>query len=213
MPEPLSMCLCCAAIVAVILASRSFGRLIGMLAAATCGASVAFVMPPAFSFQVDGWFDQVVLGVYGAFSLLVVARSPVRRRFKEWIGFSGTRAEPQRTELAHLAHQILFSEGLNAANLPLAIFDFTIEGSSREAERLLREVLDNALSQPGTQKISIFGGRRPGVDIIWVAAQYRDLPEGPYSLSSARKNETLLSGTPAWFDNGYERIYRISLIR
>jgi hypothetical protein len=61
MSQWISFLLCLAAIAAVILVSRTFGRVVGMFAAATCGVSVALVMPPALSFQVESFSDQLSL--------------------------------------------------------------------------------------------------------------------------------------------------------
>ena len=58
MAQPVSTLICFLAVIGVVMVARYYGRTVGMLAAATCGASVAYVMPPAFSFEVDSFLDQ-----------------------------------------------------------------------------------------------------------------------------------------------------------
>src|SRR5215472_285355 len=70
--------LCGLAIAAVIVLSRMYGRAIATVAAATCGVSVAVVMPPAFSLAVDRLADQATLAAYGLLSVFVLLRMPKR---------------------------------------------------------------------------------------------------------------------------------------
>ena len=98
------MIVCFAALLAVVMVSRLFGRAAGIFAAATCGASVAYVMPPAFSFEVDSFLDQIVLAAYGAISLLVLYRIPAR--FTRYVASAPTRTQPG-VELSALVHRML----------------------------------------------------------------------------------------------------------
>ncbi len=197
MPQPISTFLCFAAVIAVVMVARFYGRMAGMLAAATCGASVAFAMPPAFSFEVDSFLDQAILTAYGAISLLVLYKVP--KRFK--LDFTAGAAPTQTgTPLSSIVHRVLPS------GIDVSIGDMNIEASIQEAETALREVFETALAQPGIERMIVYSGRWPGVDRIWVAAQYRELPLDSCVLISARRAVT-------WFDNGFERVYQISLNR
>ena len=197
MPQPVSMIVCFAALLAVVMVSRLFGRAAGIFAAATCGASVAYVMPPAFSFEVDSFLDQIVLAAYGAISLLVLYRIPAR--FTRYVASAPTRTQPG-VELSALVHRML------PTGIEVSVGDLTIEAPAREAEAALHDVLKAALAQPNIESLSVYGGRGPGVDRIWIAARYRYLPADPCVLISARRGVTS-------FDNGFEHVYQISLTR
>jgi hypothetical protein len=197
MAQPVSTFICFLAVIGVVMVARHYGRTVGMLAAATCGVSVAFVMPPAFSFEVDSFLDQALLAAYGAVSLLVLYRVPPR--FKP--GFTAGVAPIQTgTPLSTIVHRVL------PAGVEVSIGEMNIEASIEKAETALREVFQTALAQPGIERLTIYGGRWPGVDRIWVAAQYRDQPPDSCILIGARRALT-------WFDNGFERVYQISLNR
>jgi hypothetical protein len=155
-------------------------------------------MPPAFSFEVDSFLDQALLAAYGAVSLLVLYRVP--RRFKPNFTQGATPIQ-SGTPLSAIVHRAL------PAGIEVSIGEMNIEASAEEAETALREVFRTALlAQPGIERLVIYGGRWPGVDRIWVAAQYRELPPGSCILIGARRALT-------WFDNGFERVYQISLNR
>ena len=201
MAQPYCLMLCCGALVAVLLVSRAYGRFIGMFAAATCGVSVAWVMPPSFSFQVDGFLDQFALAAYGAFSLLVVIRKSARpAKNSPSERFPGPCESP-RTSLGEL---IPPTEGVEVFVAPL-----TIASDREHARRELEAAFRLALAHRDVENISVYGGRWPGVDRVWVAARYRSLPEEPCVLMSAPNTRN--SATICSFDNGYERIYQISL--
>jgi hypothetical protein len=198
MAQPVSTFICFLAVIGVVMVARLYGRTVGMLAAATCGASVAYVMPPAFSFEVDSFLDQALLAAYGAVSLLVLYRVP--RRFKPNFTQGATPIQ-SGTPLSAIVHRAL------PAGIEVSIGEMNIEASVEDAETALREVFRTALlAQPGIERLVIYGGRWPGVDRIWVAAQYRELPPGSCILIGGRRALT-------WFDNGFERVYQISLNR
>lgn len=198
MAQLVSTFICFAAVIAVVMVARLYGRMVGMLAAATCGASVAYVMPPAFSFEVDSILDQVLLAAYGAVSLLVLYRVPPR--FK--LDFTAGPIPIQSgTPLSTLVHRVL------PAGIEVSVGEINIEAPVEAAESALREVFRTALlAQPGIERLIVYGGRWPGVDRIWVAAQYRERPPDSCIRIGARRTLT-------WFDNGFERVYQISLNR
>jgi hypothetical protein len=96
--------------------------------------------------------------------------------------------------------------GIVPAGVAVSIADLEITAPATQAEQALREVIQDVLSQPSIVGISVYGGRLPGEERIWVAARYRDLPEEPCLLMAKRSP----SGVTV-FDNGYERVYSISL--
>src|SRR5580700_6836663 len=104
MPQPVSTLICFLAVIAVVVVARLYGRTVGMLAAATCGASVAFVMPPAFSFEVDSFLDQALLAAYGAASLLVLYRVPPRFKLDLTAGANPIQTG---TPLSTIVHRVL----------------------------------------------------------------------------------------------------------
>jgi hypothetical protein len=182
MAQPVSTFICFLAVVGVVMVARLYGRTVGMLTAATCGASVAYVMPPAFSFEVDSFLD----------------RAP--RRFKLDCT-EGSAPIQSGTPLTAIVHRVL------PPGIEVSIGEMNIEASVEEAEVALRDVFRSALlAQPGIERLVIYGGRWPGVDRIWVAAQYRELPPASCIRIGARRALT-------WFDNGFERVYQISLNR
>lgn len=196
-----SALLCAAAIVAVRLACRAYGRVAGMLAVATCGVSVAWILPPAFSLQVGSFFDRFILLAYGAVSLLLVTRSSGRRaRIEAETGVQNHR-ERNRTNLSLLVPAL--------ESVELSVAEMAVTACPETARRALRQVFDAATAQGHVEKISVYGGRWPGVDRIWVAARYRSLPEEPCVLMSGRSVQQGPMITS--FDNGYERVYQISL--
>ena len=123
----------------------------------------------------------------------------VPRRFK--LDFTASPIPVQSgTPLSSIVHRVL------PADIDVSIGEMNIEASVEEAETVLREVFQTALAQPGIERLTIYGGRWPGVDRIWVAAQYRELPLDSCILIGARRALTC-------FDNGFERVYQISLNR
>ena len=201
MAQSYCLMLCFGAFVAVILASRVYGRFVGMIAAASCGVFLAWVMPPSFSFQVRSLPDRFALAAYGAVSLVVVTR--VREKHPEACPAQAlpTTFERSRTDLAEVIPSV---EGVEVFVAQLAI-----ASDPEHAKRELEAVFRLALAHSDVETISVYGGRWPGVDRIWVAARYRRLPEEPCVLMSAQ--DTGRRAPIASFDNGYERIYQISL--
>jgi hypothetical protein len=199
MPPAASLLICLASLAAVIAMSRYFGRVAGIFTAATCGVSVAFVMPPAFSFEIDSIADQTTLAAFGAMSLFVLYRIPGLRR-----GIfpypSQSSPAPAGTPLSTIMRDVV------PAGIAVSIADLEITTPAARAEQALREVLQDVLSQPSIVGISVYGGRLPGEERIWVAARYRDLPEEPCLLMAKRNTRGVTV-----FDNGYERVYSISL--
>lgn len=201
MAQPYYVLFCFGALAGVIAASRAYGRFIGVFAAAACGVSVAWIMPPTFSFQVHGFPDQFALAAYGAVSILVLAR--IRATHADDCSpeiVSGTLPH-SRISLGQLIPSV---EGVE-----ISVADLAIASDPQRAREVLDEVFRLALARSDVEKISVYGGRWPGVDRIWVAARYRSLPDEPCVLMSGRKADSPASVSS--FDNGYERVYQIAL--
>ncbi|HKD10020.1 MAG TPA: hypothetical protein VKB79_29200 [Bryobacteraceae bacterium] len=211
--------LCGLAIAAVIVLSRMYGRAIATVAAATCGVSVAVVMPPAFSLAVDRLADQATLAAYGLLSVFVLLRMPKRcEGARQDAAFSAAINEERHpfpeTRLAKIVQGIAARRELAARNVEISVGDLALSSCPEKAERILDEVFAAALAEPGIEAVAVYGGRWPGQDRVWVAARYRELPPDGFVLANGRKdrdNPGLGAGPVTWFDNGFERVYQIPL--
>jgi hypothetical protein len=56
------------------------GRLAGLSMTAVCGATIAYLLPPAFSFRVSEPRDVAALAIYGAIGLVLAGPGPARKK-------------------------------------------------------------------------------------------------------------------------------------
>ncbi len=217
-------------VAATILAFAGYmiaGRVIGLSITAFCSASMAyFVMPPVFSFRVSQTHDLLALALYGTAGLLLAKMAPARgRRGLVRVDWPSPVEGPGRawTELS-TAMAILTSSELGYrlqvldVNLPQ---DRVMMPCTRdEAVRILADILTTVLQIPGVRRASIFGAQQPGVRRLTVAAHYAWPPPLRKVIHIGRRDEDcealIFAGwlphwRATWFDNGYDRIFQISI--
>ena len=106
---------------------------------------------------------------------------------------------------------------LRAADIAIDVASVGLPCPHGDALRILTDVVTAALRDSEIRRISVYGGRRPGIQRLVVAA-HRSWPPPLYkSITIGRRDEdcepVVFSGWPShsratWFDNGYDRIYQ-----
>lgn len=214
----ITLVLALCALLAILLTTRRFGRLVGFSAAAALGATMAyFTMPPSFSFAIENPVDQGALVVYSMASLFLVRRRGPRglkaaslpRLGSGYVGAAGTL-------VADAVGEALLRGGHAPVSLSVGR-DVGVSRSAAEALELFSVVVEAAYAAVTPQAMSVYAGLTPGHERIWVAVRYAPTPEGPGVVTIGRHVDgcAALTGagladcTVSWFDNGYERIYQI----
>lgn len=203
------------------------GRLAGLSITALCSATMAFfLMPPLFSLRVSQTHDIVALAFYGGAGLVLAKAAPSRKKRALIRVDTVCEQAPCRTletDLSRAVADVLSS----ALGSPLRALDFAVFGEALtlpcthdETLRMLSDVLTAALETPEVQRISVYLTHRPSVRRLIVTAHYVwPPPQCKVIRIGARDDEckpTTFPGWPlesraSWFDNGYDRIYQISV--
>jgi hypothetical protein len=203
------------------------GRLAGLGITAVCSMTMAYLMPPVFSFRVSGSRDILTLALYGAIGA-VLSGTPSARRRGQVIGRIAAPPDTipparQTAKPAYAVGELLSAELIvraREAGVTIDIAPFQLTYPQADMRRILSDVLTDALETPGVRHISLYGGHLPGGDRVFVAAHRVWPPRSRQGITIGRcDNDCTLaafSGWPlhacaSWFDNGSERIYQISL--
>jgi len=211
-------------IIMAVVARLIAGRLAGLGATAICGATIAYLLPPAFSFRVSEPRDIAALAIYGAIGLVLASpppagwkRAPARRE-PAWERIpAGTSETPVDSVIAELMGSDL-GERMRAAGIAIDAGGF-LPWAAVEAADLLSDVLESALHDAAVRQISIYGGRRPGDRRVFVAAYHRWPPPAHTAITIGKRHEDCealaFPGWPShsrasWFENGCGRVYQIS---
>lgn len=204
------------------------GRLAGVGVTVLCSATMAyFVMPPVFSFRVSQTHDLIALAIYGATGLLLVKTAPTRKYADplplEPSGYPYVSSRCQGTDLADALSDVMSSAlgaRLQALGLALPEGTLTLPCAHGEAVRILVDVLMAALQVPNVRRIAIHASQQPGVRQLIVAAHYVWPPPLNRVIIVGRRDEDCEAATfdgwppnshASWFDNGYDRIFQISV--
>ena len=218
-----------AVIVATILAFAGYlavGRFAGLSITALCGVSMAFfLMPPIFSIRVSQSHDIVALAFYGAGGLVLARSAPKKRRALVQvrpISDLGVRKRVETDLSCGIADVISSDLGvrLRALDFDVATGGVSLPCTPDETRRILSDVLTAALQTPGVERVSVYGGQGPSIRRLIVVAHYVwPPPQGKVIIVGKRDEDCERATFPrwplhsraSWFDNGYERIYQISV--
>jgi hypothetical protein len=198
------------------------GRLAGLVVMGLFACVAAFfLMPPFLSFRISETADVLAISFYSVFGM-AFARKAKRAD-------AIPRAPPQyqsaavETELCAIVPILLRSEVGTA--LQSIEFDFqganlAIPCSAEDSLKILTEVIGAALAVPGVRRVAIRNSQRPGARQLIVAAnRVWPPPTGQVVTIGRRERDcepVCFPGMPPnveirWFDNGYDRIYQISI--
>ncbi len=203
------------------------GRLAGLSITALGSATMAFfLMPPLYSLRVSQTHDIVVLAFYGGAGLVLAKAAPSRKK-RAFIRVDTVCDQtPRRALETDLSRAVadLMSSDLGG---PLRALDFTVFGEALtlpctqdQTLRMLSDVLTAALETPEVQRISVYLTHRPSVRRLMVTAHYVWPPSQCKVIRiGARDDECKpatfpgwpLESRASWFDNGYDRIYQVSV--
>ncbi len=212
----------CALVAVVRIAA---GKLASIGTTAVCGAFMAyFLMPPVLSFQVSRSADLATLAGYGGFGL-VLTRVGRRKTTQHvtWQNPSRNGWPPaQQTSVALVVESLLasdFGTRLAAADIIVDVEDAVMPWARGDMIRILSAVITDAIGTPGTKRISIYGGRRPGIRRL-VVAVHRIWPHPlnvVITIGKADRDCQHLqflalprNSRASWFDNGYDYVYQFS---
>ena len=216
----------CAGWSLTIAGRRVAGRLVALGMTVLCGASmVYFLMPPVFTFRISRPADLVTLAFYGTLGLVFATSSTSKRKS------AGVLEEPvwntpplkqHEADIALAVRELMASDlgvRLRAADIAVEVGAVGLPCAQGAAFRILSDIVMAALRDPEVRRISIHGGRRPGVYRLYLSAhRVWPAPLGRVIIIGKRDEDcepVLFPGWPPYirascFDNGYDRIYQIS---
>jgi hypothetical protein len=221
MSLPFTLPIALAAVLAVLLATHSFGRMAGITTAAACGASLAFfAMEPVFSFEIASPLDQGTLAAYLLTSFLFVLRAPKSEAIvldkltwpvRKPLTIRGTAF----AELLRIAVIDAWPESVELDVDP----GLRVTCSLHRIEPALSAIMRAGIADLVPVRIASYAGGAPGQNRIWVAIQYKAWPAEPHVLHIGRHADRCTpletpNGTDCsvtWFDNGFERVFQISI--
>jgi Domain of unknown function (DUF4118) len=203
------------------------GRLVGLSITAVCSAAMAyFLMPPVFSLRISQTSDLFALAFYGSVGLVIAKSGPSRQKRialrEEPIRNIPPLKQPEADVRAVMTELMSSDLGvrLRAEDIAIEAASFGLPGPCGDALRMLTDVITRALQGSGIRRISVYGGKRPGVQHLVVAA-HRVWPPPLYKVITIGKRDedceaAVFLGWPShshasWFDNGYDRIYQVSV--
>lgn len=127
------------------------------------------------------------------------------------------------TDLSRAVADLMSSDlgfHLRAVDFSVASEVLTLPCTQGETLRILSDVLTAALQNPEVRRVSIYGGQRPSVRRVIIAAHYVWPPPTCKVITIGKRDEdcepAAFPGWPlhwraSWFDNGYDCIYQISV--
>lgn len=202
------------------------GRLAGFSVTALCSATMAFfLMPPVFSFRVSKTQDIVVLAFYGATGLVLAKTAPKKKRTPLRVDpvCDHPQCERLETDLSPAVADLMASDlgvSLRAVNLAIFADALTLPCTKGETFRIMSDVITAAVHTPEVRCISIYGGHQPGVRRLVVTAHYVWPPPLLKVIPIGKRDDDCkpvnfpgwpLHSRASWFDNGYERIFQVSV--
>jgi hypothetical protein len=212
------------AISSIAMTCRIAGRIPAMMVTAVAAASAAMIMPPFASWQVESTTDILTVVLQTIIGLVLAYRSPAKSRQKQPALTSSFERPLQTSPSLHTIVQAAISHHRAVAarsdDIEICGDLHDESGASRNnLETILSDVLRIAMSNPGTQRVRIHTGRRPGLDHICVVAQCGDSASLPRIRIVGRPDSERPLRAKGWpancsatvFDNGFEHIYQISI--
>jgi hypothetical protein len=203
------------------------GRLAGLTITALCTATMAFfLMPPLFSLRVSQTHDIVALALYGTAGLVLARTVPPKRKRAvvrvDSVCDIGLRTRVE-TDVSGAVADLMSSDlwgRLSAVDFAVTCGGFALPCTRDETLRILSDVLTAALQTPEVQRVSIYGGQGPSVRRLIVAAHcVWPPPQGKVIIIGKRAEDCEPANFPgwplhscaSWFENGYDRVYQISV--
>ena len=204
------------------------GRLGGLGVTAAYGVALAFFwMPPRDSFRVVQTQDIFALAFYGVAGLVLVEVTPSpKKRSKPPRARHDAGAFPPRrreTQLSLALSSLMASDlgqRLRMADFSYPAGSFRLPCSYEDTSRVLSDVLTAALQTPDVRRVSICVGQRPGARQLTVAA-HCVFPAPCATVVEIGKHDSDCEPAtfPGWpshfrvtrFDNGYDRVFQISI--
>jgi hypothetical protein len=203
-------------LIAAMAARLIAGRLAGLSMTAICGATIAYMLPPAFSFRVSEPRDLAALALYGAVGLVLASPPPRRARPLVFPVASPAAAAPE-TALNLVAGSVV-GDRIRQAGVTLHAGG-SLAGPPEMLSRMLSDVIESALDDTTIAHIAIYSARSPERQALFVAA-YREWPRSAVTIGKrADSCESLhFAGWPSHsrasrFDNPYGCVYQVELDR
>ena len=213
-------------IVALILslaAYRKLGRLAGFLVTAFCAGSIAyFLMAPVHSFRISGMLDLLALTLYGISGMVFARTVPAAKSDPEPIPVPSW-SRSFETEVSTAVASLLASgrhPGLQSVQFDYAAASLTLPCSLQETIHIVSEIVGAALTTPDVRRIAIRTAQLPRARQVIISANRVWPPPLDQVVTIGRRDADCepvrFPGFPSnirvsWFDNGYDRIYRVSI--
>ena len=207
----------------VLLASIRAGKTAGFaLTVVTCGIA-AYLMPPEFSFRIGRTRDVVTLAVFGTTALVLTQTARPRQRPAFATPAWAPAARPSEADLADVIAEFTASEAgarLREVAVAIAVQGYALPCTTGDTFRILSDTVNAALAVPGVARISIYAAQQPSARRLKIVAhRVWPTPENAIIMIGQRDSAcvpAVFPGWPAnaranWFDNGYARIYQISV--
>ena len=212
-------------IAAVIMTCRIAGRVPAMMLTAVAAAAGAIIMPPFASWEVESTVDVLAIVFQSVVGLAVAYKWPPKvQRLK---AVDATPVLQHQKESALSLHTIASAVMARHHELTRRLCDIQFCGelhgligiAEDELENILFDVLHLAFSDPKTQGIKIYTGRRPALDQITLVAESNAAPSLPRLRVLGRSDSQHLLETKNWpdncsatiFDSPAARTYQISI--
>jgi hypothetical protein len=202
------------------------GRLAGLITTVACGAAIAyFFMAPIFSFRISQPIDAIALSLYGAVGLVLFETNRGRTEICP-TGISPSlfsRARPH-TNIGSIISELArtdLGDRLRKLKIPVE-FDsrISLPCTHTEAIQILSDLLAACLDCPEVQRVWIHHSRQPGMERLSLIA-HRTWPFPAYeTIHIGKRDEDCealeFANWPFYsrvtvFDNGYARIYQLTL--
>jgi hypothetical protein len=213
------------AISAIIMTCRFAGRIPAMMLTAVAAASAAIIMPPFASWEVESTTDVLTVVFQTIIGLVVAYKLPTKKQHERRPPTSSFSERPK--EPAHSLFAIVHAITKRDADLAALPRDIDVHGelhgsvglSPDELNQVVSDVMRIALSDPTTQQVAIYTGRRPSLYQISLVAQYGPTMSLPRTRMLDQPDNHCALHMDGWpancsgvtFDNGFEKTYLISI--
>jgi hypothetical protein len=213
------------AILAIVITCRIAGRIPAMMLTAVAAAGAAIIMPPFASWEVENTTDVLTVIFQTIIGLAVAYRWPPKNRTRQWTASFERPRNPGQD--GHCLHAIVQAVMRRDQELAAKIEEIRVCGEAHEVaaigsdklEQILSDVLRLALTDPRIQRVRIYNSRQPASDQISLVAPYADACSLPRvrilgrsdNYESIQTNGWPANCSAAFFDNGFEHTYQISI--
>jgi hypothetical protein len=206
-------------------AAMSVGRLACLGTSVACGAGlVYFIMPPIFSFHITRVRDGIALAVYALGCLAFMRLTSLNSTAEDTPESPADLDFDKTNPITSICLDDLLTDSFRALikdlGIPLTAENVELSCSASEAQRVISDLLTPDLITPEVTRISITGGQRPSIRLLNIAVHRTH--EWPVDASvcigrhERQCNSFQVADWPDsiranWFDNGYSRIYQVTM--